>query len=414
MQRDDVIDFTTTGAVVDDILVIDSDEEHNARLKALLEARGIAVATASTGGQAHSSYMMRKPDFVIMEFVLPGESGFEICEWIKSRSKATPVMAVTDIDLDESRALASRVGVDAYMVKPYDDDALFEMIGRSAEVVWQRMHEESTETEDEFGKMSFSCKCGKKFQVTVKNKGKTLFCNKCKERVRIPDVLEGGRMLTWRPDDDSTRTTNASDSLRFVTVKCQHCGVFYSLFLDTIGKTKPCPKCDKRQEGSLSIKGAPLSRAALANSMRTMIFLNGPARGKKLLLPEGKDVFVGREKECTIRAKSANVSARHAVIRADADGLRVRDLDSTHGTWVNESRISEETLLRPRDLLQIGPMKFLIAGDESEDQKKKKKVKDNDDDSLYTEGRPTNEEAAEIIEHHWAIVRHRAQAAAAQ
>ncbi len=412
MQRDDVVDFASTGAVIDDILIIDSDAEHNADLKALLESHGHNVQIAATGGQAHSSYMMRKPDFVIMEFVLPGESGYEICEWIKSRSKATPVMALTDIDLDQSRALASRVGVDAYMVKPYEEGALFEMIERSAEVVWQRMHSDDDETEDEFGKMSFSCKCGKKFHVTVKNKGKTLFCSGCKERVRIPDVLEGGSMLTWRPEDDASRTTNASDSLRFVTVKCQHCGVFYQLFLDKVGKTKPCPKCDKRQEGSLSIKGAPLSRAALANSMRTLIFLNGPARGKKLLLPEGKDVYVGRDKACIIKAKSAGVSERHAIIRADAAGLRVRDLDSEKGTWVNEARIEDEVMLRPRDLLQIGPMKFLVAGDESDDRPKKQK--EDDDESMYTEGTPTAEEAAEIIEHHWAIVRHRAQLAAQQ
>ena len=409
-KRDDTTDFASTGAVVDDILVIDGDVEHANRVKKLLESHGRVVVVATDGGQAHSSFMMHKPDFVVIEFVLPGESGYEICEWIKSRSKATPILALTDVDLDQSRQLASRVGVDGYMVKPYEEAALLDMITRSAEVVWQRMHEAGEESEEEFGKMSFACKCGKKFHVTVKNKGKTLFCSGCKERVRIPDVLEGGSMLTWRPSDESLYTKDAADSLRFVTVKCQHCGVFYQLFLDKVGKTKPCPKCQQKQTGSLSIKGAPLSRAALANSLRTMIFLNGPMRGKKILLPDDREVFIGREDGCMIKAKSPKVSRRHCLLRASSAGMRVKDLGSEFGTWVNEVRISEETALRPRDLLQVGGMKFLIAGDELEAQTKANKDETDEDDSLYKEGMPTAEEAAEIIEQHWAIVRRRAMA----
>ncbi|MDA1017920.1 MAG: response regulator, partial [Planctomycetota bacterium] len=151
-KRDDAIDFASTGAVVDDILVIDGDPEHAKKVKKLLESIGRTVVLATDGGQAHSSFMMHKPDFVIIEFVLPGESGYEICEWIKRRSKATPILALTDVDLDQSRQLASRVGVDGYMVKPYEDSALLDMVARSAEVVWQRVHAADEDGEDEFGK----------------------------------------------------------------------------------------------------------------------------------------------------------------------------------------------------------------------------------------------------------------------
>ena len=74
---------------------------------------------------------MRKPDFVILDLILPGESGFEVCSRMKQANSTIPVLVLTAIDLPEARALADRVGADDYLTKPFDPDELVKRIQKS-------------------------------------------------------------------------------------------------------------------------------------------------------------------------------------------------------------------------------------------------------------------------------------------
>ncbi|GAG21188.1 unnamed protein product, partial [marine sediment metagenome] len=127
------------GAFIDRVLIVD-EPENAEHLKTLLAKQGYNPAIASDGGQAHATFVLQKPDFVILELLLPGESGFEICERLKKLNKATPVLAMTEIDLNSSRNLAARVGFDGYLTKPYDDETLVELIREINEAVWERTH----------------------------------------------------------------------------------------------------------------------------------------------------------------------------------------------------------------------------------------------------------------------------------
>jgi pSer/pThr/pTyr-binding forkhead associated (FHA) protein len=70
-------------------------------------------------------------------------------------------------------------------------------------------------------------------------------------------------------------------------------------------------------------------------------------------------VVVGRHRRCDAQIDSARVSRRHCCLALDSDGVFVRDLGSTNGTWINGRRIEEGALL-PGDELSIGHLRYAL------------------------------------------------------
>ncbi|QDU81881.1 Response regulator MprA [Polystyrenella longa] len=173
----------TPGAVAHQILVVEDDQDTAASLKAALVAAGFSVSLAKDGGQAHSTFVMHKPDVVVLDLILPRESGFEVCERIKSLDQHTPVVILTAIELQESRVLADRVGADAYLNKPCDPEILIKTIRDVAEKCWSKKHL-AQPTGDE--RIRFNCRCGKRFKVKAAHRGKSLTCPMCGEQLIVP------------------------------------------------------------------------------------------------------------------------------------------------------------------------------------------------------------------------------------
>ena len=69
--------------------------------------------------------------------------------------------------------------------------------------------------------------------------------------------------------------------------------------------------------------------------------------------------FIGRSQACDIRLNIDGIDAMHCVLAFAPDGLHARDLNSSHGTYVNGERI-DTTLIRHGDLLKIGPFQFRV------------------------------------------------------
>lgn len=95
--------------------------------------------------------------------------------------------------------------------------------------------------------------------------------------------------------------------------------------------------------------------------MHVLIVETGKHKGKRLKLPEGETV-VGRDPEAQVRIASNEVSRRHCLLIAEGERLRVRDLGSSNGTFVNGVPIQSDYELQPGDLLVIGPMGFRFPG----------------------------------------------------
>ncbi|MGQ0635136.1 MAG: response regulator transcription factor [Planctomycetaceae bacterium] len=185
MSSDAGVDPRFTPAIVHRILVVDDEADTAKFLKTLLERHGYDAVVAKDGGQAHSMFVMRKPDFVVLDLILPGESGFEVCERLKTLERNVPVLVLTAVDMEDSRNLAKRVGADAYMTKPFDPDELLTQIKQTAEEVWLRSRAEADAVRNDVP-VRFACRCGKRFKVSRQHRGKTLTCPNCGEPVLVP------------------------------------------------------------------------------------------------------------------------------------------------------------------------------------------------------------------------------------
>jgi DNA-binding response OmpR family regulator len=165
------------------VLIVEDDPASAEAIKNVLERHHVKVRLAKDGGQAQATFSMHKPDFVILDLILPGESGFEICERFKLADASVPVLVVSEMDRLDSRELAKRVGADGYLAKPIDPNKLIETVRDIAERVWQQTH---TEQEVSPTRIRFVCVCGKKFKVSSSHRGRRLTCPQCGEPLTVP------------------------------------------------------------------------------------------------------------------------------------------------------------------------------------------------------------------------------------
>ena len=88
-----------------------------------------------------------------------------------------------------------------------------------------------------------------------------------------------------------------------------------------------------------------------------LVILTGRHRGARLNLPE-KTVVVGRDEGCGVRLNTSEVSRQHCTLCVAGDEIRVKDLGSSNGTFINDQEVTGESVLKPGDVLRIGPMQF--------------------------------------------------------
>lgn len=397
-----------SNAPLEKILLVDDDLEWLATTKDALEPLGFEVSSAKDGGQAQGVVRMRPPDLILIEGILPGESGFEICEKLKQQHRRIPVIMVTEINLDSARNLAERVGADGYLIKPWEPDVLAEMMREVADNVWRMIEEEKNDE----GVIRFACRCGSRMKEKMSNRGKHTTCPECSERLQVPDQTI--HEFVTRDTDSGKAGKEALQPLKFVTIKCPSCSTFYRLS-NVQGDWRKCPRCGVEQTGSLSIVGAPMSRAALESSLRVLRVLSGKSKGKKMMLPESKVVF-GSGPKCHIRHGGNSISEQHCSLEPTGKGVLVDDLGSEHGTWVNGTRITEQTLLRAGQVLQIGALKFRLIGEDLSVEDEMKRVQKwsategkarEKGVRLIEAGKETATEAAQVIQQHWNITRKR-------
>jgi class 3 adenylate cyclase len=109
------------------VLVVD-DTPHNVKLLAdLLSARGYAVQTAASGEQALERIATQAPDLVLLDVMMPGLSGYEVCRRIRENpaSALLPVVMVTALDAQQERVKGIEAGADDFLSKPINQPELF-------------------------------------------------------------------------------------------------------------------------------------------------------------------------------------------------------------------------------------------------------------------------------------------------
>jgi two-component system OmpR family response regulator len=112
------------------ILVVE-DEEHLAYgIKFNLEAEGHAVTTAADGQTALGLLDRGDPpvDLVVLDLMLPGMSGYAVCEQIRAQGNPVPVVMLTARTLVEDRIRGFDAGTDVYLQKPFDLEELLSVV----------------------------------------------------------------------------------------------------------------------------------------------------------------------------------------------------------------------------------------------------------------------------------------------
>ena len=184
VSSDRWVQLDTVDVPVNFVLLVEDDQDSASTTKLILERSGMSVKIAKDGGQAQSIFVLQKPDFVILDLILPGESGFEICDRFKHTDKTIPILIFTAVDSEESRALAERVGADEYLTKPVAPEILVASVYRVAKRVWSKIKLEEAEESD---RVRFSCVCGKRFRVSSEHKGRSMTCPQCGEPMTVPN-----------------------------------------------------------------------------------------------------------------------------------------------------------------------------------------------------------------------------------
>jgi two-component system response regulator RegX3 len=100
------------------VLVVDDEESFRETLAFMLRKEGFDVATAATGQDALDDLERDGADLVLLDLMLPGVSGTEVCRQIRQRTK-TPVIMVTAKDSEVDKVVGLELGADDYVTKPF-------------------------------------------------------------------------------------------------------------------------------------------------------------------------------------------------------------------------------------------------------------------------------------------------------
>lgn len=114
------------------ILVVEDSPTELTITTAALQGRGYRVATAADGEEALKKIQADRPDLVLLDVVLPGKNGFQICREIKSKSdtKAIKVVLVTSKNQESDRFWGMKQGADEYLAKPFSNEDLLALVAR--------------------------------------------------------------------------------------------------------------------------------------------------------------------------------------------------------------------------------------------------------------------------------------------
>jgi len=100
------------------VLVVEDEESYSDPLAYVLRKEGFDVAVADTGPGALAEFDRTGADIVLLDLMLPGLSGTEVCRELRRRS-TVPVIMVTAKDAEVDKVVGLEIGADDYVTKPY-------------------------------------------------------------------------------------------------------------------------------------------------------------------------------------------------------------------------------------------------------------------------------------------------------
>ena len=109
------------------ILLIDDDREIRDLLARFLERHGLRVTAARDGREARRAWPAGHYQLVILDLMLPGESGLDLARWLRSLSDV-PIVMLTAMGEETDRIIGLELGADDYLPKPFNPRELLARI----------------------------------------------------------------------------------------------------------------------------------------------------------------------------------------------------------------------------------------------------------------------------------------------
>lgn len=103
------------------VLIVEDEPNIIESLSFLLEREGLDVQSQSDGAAAFASINDLSPDLVILDVMLPNRSGFDILRDIRGMDAPPPVLMLTAKGQARDRQMATEIGVDLFMTKPFSN-----------------------------------------------------------------------------------------------------------------------------------------------------------------------------------------------------------------------------------------------------------------------------------------------------
>jgi DNA-binding response OmpR family regulator len=101
------------------VLVVDDDPTVSDVVRRYLERAGLAVTLAADGLAGLRAYQAERPDLVVLDLMLPGLDGLEVCRRLRSRPDEVPIVMLTALGEEADRVLGLQLGADDYVTKPF-------------------------------------------------------------------------------------------------------------------------------------------------------------------------------------------------------------------------------------------------------------------------------------------------------
>jgi two-component system response regulator RegX3 len=120
------------------VLVVEDEESFSDALSYMLRKEGFEVAVAATGPDALTEFERTGTDIVLLDLMLPGLSGTEVCRALRQRSNV-PIIMVTARDSEIDKVVGLELGADDYVTKPYSPR---ELVARIRAVLRRRSEPE--------------------------------------------------------------------------------------------------------------------------------------------------------------------------------------------------------------------------------------------------------------------------------
>jgi DNA-binding response OmpR family regulator len=101
------------------VLVVDDDPTVSDVVRRYLERAGYAVTLCADGVSALTAYERDRPDLVVLDLMLPGLNGLEVCRRLRATDPGLPIVMLTALGEESDRVLGLELGADDYLTKPF-------------------------------------------------------------------------------------------------------------------------------------------------------------------------------------------------------------------------------------------------------------------------------------------------------